>query len=224
MKVKSLLLNGDSNVGLHVYATNEYVLLGLELSKNDKKSLEEVFGVPIHNLTIAGTSLLGVFLSGNNNNLIVPGIIFDSEKKKLDNLGIKYQVLDTELTCLGNNMVCNENSAIIHVDFSKKEKDKIKEILGLKEIVQGTIAEIETVGSCVVMNNKGGVIHRFASSEEIKKLEKLFNIKLGIATVNLGSPLVRSGVACNDNGFIIGSHSGGPEMVNVDENLGGLNE
>ncbi len=82
-----------------------------------------------------------------------------------------------------------------------------------------TIAGMETVGSCVVMNDFGGIVHRFASSEEIGVLNDLFGLNFGIGTVNMGSPLVRSGVACNNNGFIIGKNSGGPEMANIDENL-----
>ena len=101
MKVKSLLLKGDSNVGLHVYPTNDYVLVGVELSDSEKKDFEEVFQAPVHKLTVAGTSLLGVFLTGNNKKLLVPSIIFDSEKKVLDDLGIDYDIFLTEHTCCG---------------------------------------------------------------------------------------------------------------------------
>ena len=224
MKVKSLLLKGDSNVGLHVFPTNNYVLVGVELSVNEKKELEEVFKTPVHKLTIGGTSLLGVFIAGNEKKILVPSIIFESEKKVLDKLKIDYEIFSTEQTCVGNNLVVGEDSAIAHIDFSIKEVEFIKKSLGLKSVKQMTIADAETVGSCVVKNSKGGVVHRFASTEEIKILNKAFGINFGIGTVNMGGPLVRSGVACNDNGFIIGKNSGGPEMVNVDENLEGNNE
>jgi len=224
MKVKSLLFNGDSNIGLHTYVAKDYALVGMKLSDSEHKSLEDVFGVPVHQVSIAGTSLVGVFLVGNSKNLLVPNIIFDSEKKHLDKLGISYEVFDTELTCLGNNIAVNESSAVIHKSFDKKEMKFIKEHLGLDHVEQMTIADVENVGSCIVMNSLGGVVHRFASMDEIKKLKKLFGITFGIGTINMGGPLVRSGVACNDRGFIVGSSSGGPEMVNIDENLRGGND
>ena len=221
MKVKSLLLQGDSNVGLHVFATNKFVLIGMELSSKELKELKEVFNVPVHSLTIGGTSLLGVFLTGNEEKVLVPSIIFDSEKKKFEGLGINYEIFPTEHTCLGNNIALKGDTALVHVDFSNKEIAALKKALGLKHVHQMMIADVETVGSCLVMNNKGGLVHRFASTKEVSDLKKYFGIELGLGTVNMGSPLIKSGVACNDYGFIVGKNSGGPEMVNIDENLRG---
>ena len=66
------------------------------------------------------------------------------------------------------------------------------------------------------------MIHRDVTRAERKVVEELLDIKCDESTVNMGSPYIRSGMLCNNNGFVIGDASGGPEVVNVDEELGFL--
>jgi translation initiation factor 6 (eIF-6) len=47
-------------------------------------------------------------------------------------------------------------------------------------------------------------------------------VKLEPATINLGTPYLHAGIACNKFGFIIGDASGGPEIVHIEEALGYL--
>jgi translation initiation factor 6 len=222
MHLKAMSIQGDSNLGLHVYANNKYVLVGKNFPDEELKDMEEIFGVPVHKVSIAGTNLIGVFLSGNNEKLLVPSIAFPQELAELKKLGLDYEVIDTQLTCLGNNMVLNDEVGIFHPDFEEKEVEHIKELLGLKIVKQMMIGDTETVGSSLIINNKGGLVHRFAEESEIDLLSELFGIEIHIGTVNLGSPLVSTGIVCNDKGFIIGKISGGPEMTNADEALGFL--
>lgn len=220
MHLKAITAKGDSNIGLHVYASKNYVLVGGDVSDSDLKDLEKIFGTKVHKITIAGTNLVGVFLVGNDKVLLVPSIIFDSELKHLDALGINYEIFDTELTCLGNNIVVTNKGALVHTDFKPSEIEFIKEKLNIKKVEKAIIQDVEAVGNCIVIGKKQGLIHRFATSEEIKNAEKVLGVQLHLGTVNLGSPLVRTGIAANTKGFVIGKGCGGPEMVNADEALG----
>jgi translation initiation factor 6 len=82
--------------------------------------------------------------------------------------------------------------------------------------------EIKTIGSFIVCNSTHGLCSHDFSDEQISELESFLGIKLTTGTVNLGSTQVKSGLAVNDHGFIIGELSGGPEIINVDEALGFL--
>jgi translation initiation factor 6 len=221
MHVLKTDFNGNPNVGLYAYCTNRYCLLGTEVSSEKAKMLSEVLKVPVHQMSICGTSLLGVFLAGNSRMLLVPDISFENELKTLDSLGIKYAKIHTNMTALGNNILCNDRGCIVNPDFSAQEKKKIGEALGL-DVAAFRIAGLDVVGGIAAMNSKGCLIHRDISREEQKKAEKALGVKCHPSSVNMGSPHIHSGIICNDNGFAIGELSGGPEMVNADEVLGFL--
>jgi translation initiation factor 6 len=215
--------NGNPNIGLYGYCNNKYCLLGTEVPEAKAHLVGEVLKVPVHRITICGTSLLGVFLAGNSNTLLVPEIAFDYELKKLEHLGIKYSVVKTRQTALGNNMICNDRGCVCSRDFLPETKTEIKEALGV-ETKQGTIAGFDIVGSLAAFNSTACVVHRDITKQEEKHIKDVMGLNCVPSTVNMGSPYIRSGLLCNDHGFLIGDTSGGPEIVNVEDELGFLNQ
>lgn len=212
-------VRGTGLIGLYIIATNNFVLVGNEVPDSWDKTIEEVFKVPIIRLTIAGTSLLGAFIATNGEEIIVPSIIFSREEKILENAGVKYTKITTDLTCLGNNVVATEKGTLLNPEFDD---------LAIKQIEQAfpgkakkiTIGENPTVGSFIVHNNKFGLISPDVSDENAKIIEEHLGIKLSSGTVEMGVTQVRSGLVANKNGYLIGNHSGGPELVNADRALG----
>ena len=211
--------NGNTNVGLYAYATDSYCLVGPEVPSELIKKIEEVLDVPVHVLTIAGTSLLGVFLSGNSKIMLVPSITFESELEIIEKLEIPYQIIDTKLTALGNNIVCNDKGCLLNEDFEEIAQKQIGEALGLTP-KKSKLAGLEIIGSLCVHNNKGALVHRDSKDFELEIIEAALGVPATIGTVNFGSPYIKSGVIVNSNGFIIGSLSGGPEIQNADIALG----
>lgn len=210
--------NGDPNVGLYGYATDRYCLIGREVPEKLHKNIEEVLNVKLITMTIAGTSLLGVFLNGNNKILLVPSIVFPQELEILNKHKIKYKVIDTKYTCLGNNMIINDKAALISNDYGIRESKKISDALGL-DVVQAKIANHNTLGSLAVLNKNGILCHHDILESEAKVLKKVFKLEINTGTVNMGMPFVASGILCNSKGMIIGDLSGGPEIINADQAL-----
>ncbi|MFT4249882.1 MAG: translation initiation factor IF-6 [Candidatus Woesearchaeota archaeon] len=220
MHVLILEAKGNPNIGLFAYATDNYCLIGPELAEHAKK-IEEVLQVPVHTVTIAGTGLLGVFLVGNNQQLLIPSIAFEHEEKKLRSI-TQVDVFETVHTALGNNLVMNENGILAGPMFSEEERERLAKLTNLP-VHQFKIADIEVVGSGIVHNSKGGVIHRDANQFEIEMAEDTLGLEqLLPGTASLGSPYVRGSIVANKNGFIISESSGGPEITNADEALGFL--
>jgi len=211
--------NSNPNVGLYGYATDKYCLLGSEVPEEYEKDIAEVLDVPIIRLNIAGTSLLGVFLSGNKNCLLVPGIAFPNELAILDKHKIKYKIIETKLTCLGNNIICNDNGCVVSSEYGEKEIKAFKDALKV-EVVKAKIAELNTLGSLAVHTKKGLLCHHEILEHEAELLNKVLKVEIFTGTVNMGVPFIGSGILCNNKGFIIGDASGGPELTNADEALG----
>jgi translation initiation factor 6 len=211
--------NSNPNVGLYGFATDKYCLLGTEVPENLDSEISEVLDVPIIRMNIAGTSLLGVFLNGNNKCLLVPKIAFQNELDVLDKHKIKYKLIDTKLTCLGNNMICNDKGCVVSSEYGEKEVKAFKDALKV-DVVKTEIAELNTLGSLAVHTKKGILCHHEILEHEAELLKKVLKVEVFTGTVNMGVPFIGSGILCNNKGFIIGDASGGPETVNADEALG----
>jgi len=215
MKISRESFQGNSNIGLFVFATNKYCIVPNEASETLKKRLKEVLGVKIVQTNIAGTPLVGVFCVGYKNKLFVPKIAFEDEIEKLEKAGIKVTVIDSDLTALGNNIVMNENKILANTEFDKKSFKKIKMDVEFKEI-----NKFPNVGSIITINSFGGVVHPDISPKELKFLEEYFELPFMRATVNLGSPFLKSGIVANDNGVIVGDQTRGMELTYIQQGLG----
>lgn len=213
--------NGTSNVGLFGYATNSYCLLGVDVPESKAQEIGKVLRVPVHRMTLCGTSLIGVFAAGNDHCLLVPHIILEHERRSLDQLEINYKIIKSKVTALGNSIVANNRGCLVSQQFSADTKKLIRQSLDVP-LKPGTIAGLETVGSLAVINKHTCLIHQSADDEEMRAVEELLGVECIQATVNLGSPYLRAGLLCNDRGFVIGDQSGGPEIVHIDESLGFL--
>lgn len=210
--------NSNPNVGLYGFATDKYCLIGGEVPEKFYSKIGEVLGVKVIPLTIAGTSLLGVFLNGNNKILLVPSIVFPQELEVLNKNKIKYAIIDTKYTCLGNNLIITDKAGIASNDYGQKDLKQFKDALGF-DIISAKIANHSTLGSLAVHNKNGILCHHDILENEAKLLKKILKLEINTGTVNMGSPFVGSGILCNSKGMLIGDLSGGPEIVNADQAL-----
>jgi translation initiation factor 6 len=154
MHVIKTSFRGNPNVGLYAYATDSYCLVGPEVPDHEYERIKATLEVPVHRATIAGTGLVGVFLAGNNKHLLVPHIIFDKEEALLKKLGIQYTVITTDLTALGNNILCNDFGCLVSSEYSEAERETIGKALGMKA-KSFKIGELDIVGSCAAATTKG---------------------------------------------------------------------
>jgi len=219
MHVLKMDFNGNPNVGLYAYANDEFCLVGKDISVESAKKISKVLGVPVHRITMCGTSLIGVFVAGNSRCILVPSIAFEEELAVLDKLKIKYKVFETKLTALGNNILVNDKGCIVNPEFSKEERAVISEALGV-DAKKGRISGLDIVGACATYNDKGIVIHRDVVSKEADVISQELGLECTNGTVNMGSPYVSSGLIANSKGFVVGELSSGPEIQFVDEGLG----
>lgn len=215
--------NGNFNVGLYIYTTDEYCLIGSDVPDNLVEEIEKTLEVPIHKISIAGTGLIGVFLSGNSKCLLIPSIAFDFEIEAIKKLNIPFKIINTKLTALGNNILCNDKGCLINPDFGKTEETEIRNALNVP-VKRAKISGVTTVGAVAALNSKGCLLHRDAEDFEIELVETTLDLKVTTGTLNFGSPYIKSGIVVNNKGFVVGALSGGPEIQNADIAFGFLNE
>ncbi|MFH1212071.1 MAG: translation initiation factor IF-6 [Candidatus Woesearchaeota archaeon] len=212
---------GNPNVGLYGFATDKYVLLSKEFPQKIVEAIEAALGVPAFQVEIAGTPLVGAFVNGNEDCLLAPDIIFDSEAEKLKKAGINFRIIPTRLTCLGNNLLIGPKGAFANPEFSDADIKLIEKALNIPVERKGFL-DINAVGSLGAFNHKKLLIHHDLPAKDVRLIERKLGVKVGLGTINMGNPYVKSGIISNKNGFIIGHASGGPEINNVEEVLGYL--
>jgi len=220
LRVLKTNFRGNPNVGLYLYATDTYCLAGNDVPDEELPKIADVLGVPVHRFSVAGTGLVGVFLAGTNDMLLVPSILFDNEIAILEKHKIPYTVMDTLHTALGNNIIVNNNGALVSTEYSDADRKEISEALGVP-VKPLQFGEITVVGSSCAINARGGVIHRGVKDFEKEMVEDTLNLKLERGTINMGNPYVRGGLCANNHGLVVGDVSGGPEIVNAEEALRG---
>jgi translation initiation factor 6 len=223
MHVAKQSIEGNSLVGLYMVPLDDVVFVAPSVSEEQRKTIAQVFQAEVIELTIAGTGLLGIFLATNGSELLVPSVLFDHEEEVLKKSGVSFHIFETTQSCLGNNIVATKKGALIAPGFSDEEKKALEAILKtpLKEAM---LHEATTIGSYIACNDTHGLASYEFSDEQLDDFEKFLGIKLDTGTVNLGATQVHSGIAVNNNGFIIGEQSGGPEVVHADFALGFLED
>ncbi len=221
LKVRKTNFRGNPNIGLYLYVTDKLCLAGMEVPDEEIPKLQEIFGVPVHRVSIAGTGLLGVFLTGYENKVLVPGIIFARELAALKALGLDVYIIDTTFTALGNNILCSPKGLLVSTDYDADERAQIEEALGLPSKQLGISAEITVIGSAAVATERGCLIHKAAQDFEVEMVSSTLGVPIARGTINMGSGFVKSGIAANSFGMVVGDTSGGPEIVNAEQALRG---
>jgi translation initiation factor 6 len=219
-----MIFQGDPNIGLYGVATDKFCLVGNSIQKEDLKKIEQILKVPVFQVGLYGSELIGLFCVANSKTVLLPDIVYPRElkilKEKLKELDVSVHIIKTEHTALGNCILLNDKKCVISTVYDKKIFAEIKKILKDIDLTQHDIAETSIPGSVGKITNKGGIFSPNLSDAEIKKIEKQFGFEIGLGTVNMGNPFVSSGILANSFGFIIGGFSSGYEISRVDESLG----
>jgi translation initiation factor 6 len=211
--------NGNPNIGLFGYARDEYCLLGRDIQGKIAKKIEKTLNVKVHKVSIAGTSLIGVFCAGNSKCLLIPSIVFDDEMKKLERLKINYEVIETRFTALGNNVLANDKGCLVNPELEDGAIKQIEKALGVKA-KRTTIAGLNTLGSLAILNKNGCLTHYGINKKEAEKIRKLLKAKTFPSSINRGNPYVKSGLILNNFDYIVGDQSTGVEVSEMENALG----
>lgn len=218
--IRQLDINGNPYVGVYCKANEEIALVPLNLSDSDVKIIEEVLKVDVIKTSIGGHPIIGSLVAMNSNGAIVTDFAYESELKLLrERMNVAH--IPHVLNAVGNNILVNDNAALIHPKFDKKTARLISDALGV-EVEKGTIASLKTVGSSAIATKKGVLCHPKAKEDELKHLKDLFKVSVNIGTVNYGMPMIGAGVIGNSKGAITGTPSTGIELGRVEEALGFL--
>jgi len=206
-------------LGVYARCTEEVLLAPLEAGES-VEALEDLLHVSGISLTIGGSMVIGSLVAGNSNGFVVTTHASKADFARLSEHG-RVAALPGKISAAGNVILANDSAALVHPALSTKACDVISSTLGVP-VQKGTVGGLKTVGMSSVVTNKGILAHPRLSSGELSVLEDLFELPVDVGTVNMGSPLVGSGLLANSRGYAAGWETTGPEMGRVEDALGYL--
>lgn len=195
--------------------------------------------IPICRTTIAGTRIIGRLTAGyvltktpayyaweskgwltlllglsNRKGLLVPTTTTDQELQHLRNSlpdEVRIQRIEERLSALGNVIVTNDHTALIHPDLERETEEIIADVLGV-EVFRQTVADHVLVGSYMALSNQGGLVHPKTSIQDQDELSSLLQVPLVAGSVNRGSNVIGGGMVVNDWMAVTGLDTTAPEL------------
>jgi len=205
---------GDPNVGIFSFANENMAVLPAGISQKKLDSFRETLGVEPYAIGIADSRLVGIYVVGNSNSILVPYITTDEEVSKLRSAGAHVSIIKERRTCLGNIILCNDYGAVIDPRLKPTTITSIEKALKVP-VQSGTIGGLPQVGSLATASNKGVLANPIIEESEKKLLSEALGVPVSSGTVNSGIPYPRSGVVVNSKGAVVGSHTLGSELLAV---------
>ena len=217
---KRLKIAGNSLIGVFSRCTENIVLLPLEAAEQDRLTLEAALKAEAVKMQIGGASVLGSLIAANGNGFVLTHHAGNGDLEFLRHYG-RASRLPARINAAGNVILVNDSAALVHPGLSAKACETIEKTLGVS-VEKGTIGGLKTVGMAGSVTNKGLLVHPRISEAEIAVLERVFNLPIDVGTVNMGSPLVGSGLLANSKGYLAGFETSGPELGRIEDALGFL--
>lgn len=208
----------NPNVGVFCRTNDTIAFIKKALPKHVLRRIRNALEVHIVEMTISDANIIGSLITMNSHGAVVTDLIGQEDLELIAAQGYETYVITDIYNAAGNDILANDNGALVHVDMNKDVVKAIEETLQVP-VTRGTIAGLKTIGMAAVVTNKGLLCHPKVTEAEKQILEEVFKVPVMIGTVNHGAPLIGSGLIANTKGAIVGSLTTGIEMGRIEEAL-----
>jgi translation initiation factor 6 len=210
--------DGNPFIGVYCAANESFSFVPLDSSDTLIDDITESLHVDVLKTTIAGANILGSLMAVNSYGVVVSSLASEREIELITEC-VPASRLDDRLNAAGNNILVNDNAALVNPRLGNKAVKELERVLQV-EVTQAPVAGINTVGSACVVTNKGLLCHPNTSEEELRMLSSLFKVPSSIGTLNYGTALVGACMIANSKGAAVGSRSTPIELGRVEDSLG----
>jgi translation initiation factor 6 len=212
------MIFGNPYIGVFC-AANESIGLIPQATESDFPNLVKKFIGVEHavRVSVDGCSTLGALIRMNSNGAVVSQSISEDEVRKIE-AHIKVTRIAQRHNAMGNNVLANDNGAIVHPEFDDRTIEIISKALGVP-VERGTVAGYTTVGSSAVATNKGAICHPHTTPEEMEVMERVLGVKPEFCTANYGTGQVGACMIANSKGALLGETTTPIELGKVEDGL-----
>ncbi len=212
------MIFGNPYLGVFCAANENLGLVPFASESDFPELVKKYIGVE-HTIKMAvdGCSTIGALVRMNTNGAVVSQSISEEEVKKIA-AHIKVTRIAQKHNAMGNNVLANDNGAIVHPDFDDRTIELISKALKVP-VERGTIAGYDTVGSSAVATNKGAICHPHTTGYEMEVMERVLGVKPELCTANYGTGQVGACMIANSRGALVGETTTPIELSKIEDGL-----
>ena len=219
-EIAPLSIYGTSTIGVYIFTNNAFTVVPMDVPDKVINSIRDTLGTTVVKASLAKSPLIGIFIVGNDNGVLVPSIVAEEEINELEKGGLRVSVIRTRYTAIANLILTNNKKTIVSPIIEKEFINLIRDTLGT-EVIVDEICGTYLVGSIAVANDRGILLSPEAKDEDVKRVRDYFGLPVSVGTVNRGRSFLRSGLVVNNNGGLVGNDTTGFEIVRIMQVLGG---
>ena len=208
---------GNPNIGVFSAANEDLAFVAHDAADEFVDGITRALGVEVVRTTVADSFVVGSLMAMNSNGAVVSGLINDREMELIRSR-ISVATVDDNLNAAGNNILVNDNGAIVNPEIDRTALKGIEDVLGV-ECVRATIADIDTVGSVCRATNKGAAVTPDATDDDIRLIKDVLKVDAMRVTVNHGCRFISPGVLANSKGAVVGDITTPIEMGKIEDAL-----
>ena len=208
---------GNPNIGVFAAANEDLAFVAHDAVDEFVDGIGHTLGVEVIRTTIADSFVVGSLMAMNSNGAVVSGLIGDRELEVIK-AKLPVATISDKLNAAGNNILVNDNGAIVNPEMDVRTLKEIEDTLGV-ECVRATIADINTVGSVCRATNKGAAVNPRATENDIKLIKDVLKVEAMKVTVNHGCMFISPGILANSKGALVGDLTTPIEMGKIEDAL-----
>lgn len=213
---------GSSYVGVFARATDDCLLIRPDAEEDVIEGMADELSVDALPTTVAGSNTVGALAVGNENGLLVSGRVTERERDRIESATDQSVYgLPGKINAAGNVVLANDYGAYVHPDLTDEQVDVVEQALSVP-VERGSLGDVDTVGTAAVATNEGVLCQPGSREAELEAVEELLDVYADVGTINYGAPLVGSGLVANDDGYVVGRDTTGPELGRIEDTLGYL--
>ncbi|MFA9515750.1 translation initiation factor IF-6 [Halopenitus sp. H-Gu1] len=211
---------GSSYVGVFARVVNDVLLVRPDIDDDHQSALGDELDAEVIPTTVGGSNTVGALATGNESGIIVSPRATEREKRRIEEAADRtVQELPGTINAAGNVILTNDYGAYVHPDLDREAIRTIRETLEVP-VERGDLGDVRTVGTAAVANDTGALCHPKSREEELEVIEEHLDVHADLGTINYGGPLVGSGLVANDEGYVVGEDTTGPELGRIENTLG----
>jgi translation initiation factor 6 len=215
MKINKATIYNSPFLGVYAYCSKDFCIVPNTILDKELKVLEKNLDTKIIKTQINASSLIGVYLTGLNNKIVVEkNAIKNKELEFLEKENIKVKLVE-DYNALGNLFSINSNFAIASPLLKKETIKDISDFLKI-DIVQKSLSDVELPGSCLYVNESLFVVSPNISEKEFKYISSKFKVPGVATTLNYGDVFVSNDIISNNNAVLLGNGTSNIEISKID--------
>ncbi len=215
---RTVSVAGEPHIGVFTRVFEDIAIIPPEAPEELDAIYKAAFDVEVVRTTLQGSSIIGLLLAGNSKGFIITGLATKDEIETLSSYR-ELMLLESGMNAAGNVILANDSIALVHPDIDEDAQDAISDFLDVI-VIPATLGEFKTVGMAAVATNNGIVVNPRSSLREIAAIEEISDLPIGKGSVNMGSPLVGTGLVANSKGFLAGIETSGYELGRIEDIFG----